>query len=99
MGLVKCPDCHREVSDMAPVCIHCGRPKPGDAPKPEEPPPPPKKKPKRNPDVLFTLGGGALLATGLLLLVAGSPGYAGLGLLLGLLAVLVGGVWGWLKRE
>ena len=26
MGLVDCPDCHKNVSDTAPSCIHCGRP-------------------------------------------------------------------------
>ena len=26
MPLVPCPDCGREISDLAPSCIHCGRP-------------------------------------------------------------------------
>lgn len=26
MALVKCPDCGREVSDVAPTCPGCGRP-------------------------------------------------------------------------
>lgn len=26
MGVVKCPDCGKEVSDRANVCIHCGAP-------------------------------------------------------------------------
>jgi len=26
MGLRKCPDCGREVSDKAPACPYCGRP-------------------------------------------------------------------------
>lgn len=26
MALIKCPECGREVSDKAPVCIHCGCP-------------------------------------------------------------------------
>lgn len=26
MPLVECPDCHSQVSDAAPTCIHCGRP-------------------------------------------------------------------------
>ena len=26
MSLMKCPDCHREVSDQAPACLGCGRP-------------------------------------------------------------------------
>jgi len=26
LGLTKCPDCHREISDSAEVCIGCGRP-------------------------------------------------------------------------
>lgn len=26
MGLIKCPDCNREISDMAPSCPNCGRP-------------------------------------------------------------------------
>lgn len=26
MALIACPDCAREISDAAPVCIHCGRP-------------------------------------------------------------------------
>lgn len=28
MPLVPCPDCHRQISDAAPACIHCGRPNP-----------------------------------------------------------------------
>ncbi|MCH7778337.1 MAG: zinc-ribbon domain-containing protein, partial [Gemmatimonadetes bacterium] len=30
MGLVTCPDCQKEVSDKAAVCIHCGRPSSAD---------------------------------------------------------------------
>jgi|WetSurMetagenome_2_1015567.scaffolds.fasta_scaffold243123_3 hypothetical protein len=26
MALVKCPDCGKEISDVAPSCPHCGRP-------------------------------------------------------------------------
>jgi RNA polymerase subunit RPABC4/transcription elongation factor Spt4 len=26
MALVKCPDCKREISDLAPTCLGCGRP-------------------------------------------------------------------------
>lgn len=26
MGLIKCPDCNKEISDMAPSCPNCGRP-------------------------------------------------------------------------
>ena len=26
MALIKCPECEKEVSDKAPVCIHCGFP-------------------------------------------------------------------------
>ena len=26
MALIKCPDCGKEVSNMAAVCIHCGCP-------------------------------------------------------------------------
>ncbi len=26
MGLVRCPDCGHDVSDLAPACINCGRP-------------------------------------------------------------------------
>lgn len=26
MALMQCPDCHKEVSDQAPACPHCGRP-------------------------------------------------------------------------
>ena len=26
MALIACPDCGKQVSDMAPACIHCGRP-------------------------------------------------------------------------
>ncbi len=28
MALIQCPDCGKQVSDLAPVCIHCGRPLP-----------------------------------------------------------------------
>jgi len=98
MGLVKCPDCNREVSEIAHVCIHCGRPKPGEQPKKVEPaPPPPKKKPK--PDVVLTLAGGALLCGGLASLVAGYPGYAGLALLTGLIGITAGSVLSWVKRD
>mgnify|MGYP002082164609 CR=1 FL=1 len=24
MALIKCPECGKEISDKAPVCIHCG---------------------------------------------------------------------------
>ncbi len=27
MALLKCPDCKKEISDSAPACPHCGRPK------------------------------------------------------------------------
>ena len=27
MGLVKCEDCGKDISDLAPACIHCGRPR------------------------------------------------------------------------
>jgi hypothetical protein len=26
MPLYQCPDCHKDVSDQAPACPHCGRP-------------------------------------------------------------------------
>lgn len=26
MALIKCPDCGKEISDLAEACIHCGRP-------------------------------------------------------------------------
>ena len=26
MPLIECPDCQHMISDMAPACIHCGRP-------------------------------------------------------------------------
>ena len=26
MALIKCPDCSKEISDVAEKCIHCGRP-------------------------------------------------------------------------
>jgi hypothetical protein len=28
MSLIHCPDCEREISSLAPACIHCGRPTP-----------------------------------------------------------------------
>jgi hypothetical protein len=34
MPLIPCPDCGKEISDLAPACIHCGRPM-------DEPPTPP----------------------------------------------------------
>ncbi|HEY7768166.1 hypothetical protein [Longimicrobium sp.] len=38
MALITCGDCHQQISDAAPACIHCGRPNrplsPGAAPKP-----------------------------------------------------------------
>ena len=27
MALITCPDCNRPISDLAPACIHCGRPR------------------------------------------------------------------------
>lgn len=96
MPLVKCPDCNREVSDKAPHCIHCGCPKPGEARK-TPPAAPPPKRPK--PDVVITLLGAVLLAVGLGCLVGGMPGYSGLALLGGVVAVLTGGIWSWLKRD
>jgi hypothetical protein len=27
MPLIRCPDCHREISDRAPLCINCGAPR------------------------------------------------------------------------
>jgi hypothetical protein len=35
MALIECPDCHGQVSDLAPACPHCGRPL---APTPATPP-------------------------------------------------------------
>lgn len=29
MSLIPCPDCGREVAEIAPACPHCGRPTPG----------------------------------------------------------------------
>ena len=26
MALIKCPECHKEISDKAPTCPHCGCP-------------------------------------------------------------------------
>ena len=31
MALVKCPDCGRDISDLAPACVNCGRPMAGPA--------------------------------------------------------------------
>ncbi len=28
MALIQCPDCTKEVSDIAPFCVHCGKPSP-----------------------------------------------------------------------
>ena len=45
MPLVPCPDCHRQVSDAAPACIHCGRPRPGaPLPRPAEAPLPGRRR-------------------------------------------------------
>ncbi|MGB9430190.1 MAG: zinc ribbon domain-containing protein [Gammaproteobacteria bacterium] len=30
MSLIKCPECNEEVSEQAPACPHCGKPKPAD---------------------------------------------------------------------
>lgn len=37
MALIKCPECGKEISDLAPACIHCGYPLP---PRAAEPFPP-----------------------------------------------------------
>lgn len=96
MGLVNCPDCGNKVSDMAEICIHCGRPDPGVVEQGPEPPPPPSGGRK---GVLLEVGGGALLGAGLTLLLMGHALYAGLGLVLGLVCVVAGDLWGWLKRK
>lgn len=41
MALIKCPDCGREVSDLAPACLGCGRPIAGTTLQPASPRPPP----------------------------------------------------------
>lgn len=38
MPLIACPDCHRQISDAAPACIHCGRPAAPARPPAEAPP-------------------------------------------------------------
>src|SRR4051812_27277887 len=40
MALVKCPDCGREVSDLAPACPTCGRPMAASGGPSTAPPPP-----------------------------------------------------------
>ncbi len=45
MALIACPDCGKEVSDAASVCIHCGRPIASDRPRTYEPGPPPTYEP------------------------------------------------------
>ena len=94
MGLVKCPDCGKEISDQAPACIHCGRPK--GAPPPTPPPP---KKPRVRPQAALAALGGGLLAVGLGCLFSGRPGYAAPALALGLAGILVGSVWSWWAKE
>ncbi len=97
MALIKCVDCGKEISEHAPACIHCGRPKgaPEDAPPP--PPPPPKKRVK--PFIALQVTGGLCLAVGLLSLLAGRSSTALPLLALGLTAVLTGSVWSWLTKE
>lgn len=47
MALIKCPECGKEVSDKAEVCIHCGYPlKPQEAAKEEDGPETVKEEPK-----------------------------------------------------
>lgn len=44
MPLITCPDCSREISDLAASCIHCGRPlSPKEATKPIQPLPLPSR--------------------------------------------------------
>ncbi len=40
MALIKCPDCGRDVSDLAPACLGCGRPIAGAVSQPPTSPPP-----------------------------------------------------------
>lgn len=39
MPLIDCPDCGRQISDLAPACVHCGRPAGIAAPPPAPPAP------------------------------------------------------------
>lgn len=95
MGLLNCPDCGNKVSDMAEICIHCGRPHPAEVE--QAPQPPPQSGGRKG--VLLVVGGGILLGAGLTLLLLGHSLYAGLGLLLGLVCVITGDLWGWLTRN
>lgn len=86
MPLVVCPDCGNEISDAAPLCIHCGRPRS----EPEPPAPPPKRSLPWG--LILTWLGGLCLSAGLALLVAGRPGTAVVLVACGLLGVFAGGV-------
>ncbi len=90
MGLVKCPDCSKEISDQAPACIHCGRPKGAPPPKP-----PPPKKPLVRPQAALLAAGGVLLGVGMICLFSGKASYATPALALGLAGILVSSVWSW----
>ncbi|MGE4297746.1 MAG: hypothetical protein AB7E47_06925 [Desulfovibrionaceae bacterium] len=95
MPLIRCPDCHKEISDQAPHCIHCGRPR--NAAPPQAPPPPPPKNRLPAHTILSTVGIAAL-AAGIFCLVTEHPQYAAPLLLAGLAAAIGGGIWGWCAR-
>lgn len=62
MALINCPDCEREVSERAPVCVHCGAPIGGVDDNLSN---------EQSPAARMTRAGGAWEALGLVLIVVG----------------------------
>lgn len=104
MALVQCPDCGKDVSDQAPACIHCGRPRPGQGAPPggaddEAGPSHDAGAGRFGPGAALTLLGALALAGGLGLLFYGRSDYAAPLLVGGLAAAALGEALRWLARR
>jgi hypothetical protein len=74
MPLIQCPDCGKDVSDMAPACIHCGRPLKGAVVAPEAGVPDPPKEFTETTKVPVVQGGHSAGWLGWLLVAGGAVG-------------------------
>ncbi|CAM2058900.1 conserved hypothetical protein [Desulfovibrionales bacterium] len=88
MGLVKCLDCGWDISDQAPHCIHCGRPKDALL-----------LLPQKSHVPLLNFLSALCLATGLTALALNCPTPAACALSVGLTIAGIAIVAGWLTRR